>query len=126
MKLRYATGSGSPPCFVRLIQGSRNKGSVLLEGSSELPNKIQFSSQGELVDICKNLTNRNIAFSVGGHVPGPAEEMDELQSAGLFISPYLRISWSRPGIWLIHEILPDYSPPWQLVSVDELLKSKCA
>lgn len=121
MPPRCVTGSGKPPRHVSQIQHRPDGGVIHVEGGDTRKEAIQFSSRSDLLERCRSLAERRVAFSVGGHAPGPADEMMIWHDDGSLRIPFLQIAWTQTEQWVIHEIIPGGRPPWHCVELSEIL-----
>src|SRR5688572_19564804 len=121
MKPRFAKGEGPPPPFVYIIGGTCDHGTLVVEGLNEV---FPYASNVDFIRQLRALTDRGVSFSVGGHIPGAADELAHLQVTGAYPFPFFQISWSCPSIWSIHEMIPGAKPPWELVDVSELIRNE--
>jgi hypothetical protein len=124
MTPRCVTGSGHPPRYVSQIRYRRGEGGTLhLEGGYARDESIDFSSRPDLLEQCRILAERHILFSLGGHVPGPADEMMMWHDDGSLSVSFLQISWTGPQQWVIREIIPGAKPPWRSVELSDILSA---
>ena len=52
---------------------------------------VRYKDDAELIAQCGALIQQKVAFSVGGHVPGPADELAIWQDAGKMRDTFIQI-----------------------------------
>jgi hypothetical protein len=116
MKPRYADGEGQPPIHVASINRDMfGKGSFSFAGRGGENCQVAFTTKSEFLTLLHVLMAESVAFSVGGHCPGPAEEVAMLIAKGEVKGCYTEIAWSGPERWTVREIGKGIAP-WELVA----------
>lgn len=115
MKPRYARGFGQAPTHVSSIHRERlNKGTFVFSDSNG-QKQVSFVTHAEFLDLLRKLMAASVPLSVGGHCPGPADEVAMLIASGELNGSYIEISWSGPEQWIVREILKS-ATEWEQVS----------
>lgn len=125
MSAGWAWGSGIPPRYVERFVYRDAKIDVYFAGTGEpsVPG-IACESEDALRRTCEELARHRVLFSIGGRDGrGPADLMSEWQDAGQMPISFLRISWTRPAEWQLHEMTPDVQQ-WEIKPIGDLLASQ--
>ena len=122
MILPCARGEGEPRRFVQSISWEGATSRIHLAGvGGPLASSFHFSSEDQLRSRCTLLAARRVLFSVGGHAGwGPAEVMERWQDESLLPISFLKIAWSSPERWQVHEVAPGVKH-WEVWSLDAIL-----
>lgn len=126
MKPRFATGTGNAPVYLRAINhGKTGAGVLVFAGGSLNDSPVVFESEGDLHDKLKILVARSVPLSVGGQVPGPADELGLLMKSGaLQQASYIQISWSRPLHWEVREMVWGSLEVWGAVEWEPVTRAE--
>ncbi len=119
MKPRYARGTGQAPTHVSAIHRKRlNRGTfVFSDGNNQ--KQVSFVTHAEFLDLLQKIMAASVPLSVGGHCPGPADEVAMLIAAGELKGSYIEITWSGPNQWVVREIVKS-TTEWEQVSAPSL------
>ena len=104
MKPRYFQGTGEAPVHLASIVHERGNGGRLLFRVDGHESAVAFDSKPDLLSKLQAIIAQSVPLSIGGHCPGPADEVGMLISSGKLIHPYVEISWSAPECWMVREI----------------------
>ncbi len=109
-------GTREPPGFVERIDDESREFHIHRGLETEV---ISCGTQTEFIHLREQLALDRVPFSVGGPIPGPAEDMKSAQQSGQLSVSFLSISWRGANQWVIHEIIPN-ALQWDLMEWQEL------
>jgi len=108
----YVQGRGQPPVYLAAIERAGADSGALVFALGEVRERGAFSNDAELVGLLRQVLAAPVALSVGGHVPGPADEVAMRIDAGELSGSYVEIAWSARGRWILRQQV-DGASQWQ-------------
>jgi len=120
-----ARGSGPLPRYVEWIDRHPADAMIRLAGEGVPPGlRIVCATEDELRESCRRLAEQRYLFSIGARAGcGPGEIMSEWQAGGLPPLSFLQVSWTGPGEWQVHEIVPGVQQ-WDIRPLRDILKDE--
>ena len=104
MKPRYFQGTGEAPIHLASLVHERGTSGRLLFRGEGHESAVVFASKPDLLSKLQAIMAQLVPLSIGGHCPGPADEVRMLVPLAKLNHPYVEISWSAPGRWIVREI----------------------
>lgn len=125
MKPSCARGSGKLPRYVEWIDWRPPGGVIRLAGEGlAAESSITCASDDELRARCREFATQRYLFSIGGRAGwGPADIMGKWQEDGHMPLSFLQVSWTGPGEWQVHEMMPGVQQ-WDIRPLGDMLDNQ--
>lgn len=120
-----ARGSGELPRYVEWIDWQPPGGAIRLAGKGvSSKQSIMCANDDELRARCRELATKRYLFSIGGRAGcGPATIMGKWREDGLMPLSFLQVSWTGPGEWQVHEMMPGIQQ-WEIRPLGDMLNNQ--